>query len=31
MWQKLALVWKITEVRNKILFVLGLLLVFRLD
>lgn len=29
MWQKLALVWKITEVRNKILFVLGLLLVFR--
>lgn len=29
MWQKLTLVWKIPEVRNKILFVLGLLLVFR--
>ncbi len=30
MWQKLALVWKIKEVRNKILFVLGLLFIFRL-
>lgn len=29
MWQKLALVWKITEVRNKILYVLGLLFLFR--
>lgn len=30
MWQKIALVWKIKEVRNKILFVLGLLFIFRL-
>lgn len=29
MWQKLSLVWKIPEVRNKILFVLALLLIFR--
>lgn len=29
MWQKLSLVWKIPEVRNKILFVLGLLFIFR--
>lgn len=29
MWQKLTLVWKIPEVRNKILFVLGMLFVFR--
>jgi preprotein translocase subunit SecY len=29
MWQKLTLVWKIPEVRNKILFVLGILLIFR--
>lgn len=29
MWQKISLVWKISEVRNKILFVLALLLVFR--
>ncbi len=29
MWNKLSLVWKIPEVRNKILFVLGLLFVFR--
>lgn len=29
MWQKLSLVWKIPEVRNKILFVLGILLIFR--
>ena len=30
MWQKLSLVWKIPEVRNKILFVIGLLVIFRL-
>ncbi len=30
MWQKLALVWKIREVRNKILYVLALLFIFRL-
>lgn len=30
MWQKLSLVWKIPEVRNKILFVLGILFIFRL-
>ena len=29
MWQKLTLVWKIPEVRNKILFVLGMLFIFR--
>lgn len=29
MWQKLSLVWKIPEVRNKILFVLGMLFIFR--
>lgn len=29
MWQKLSLVWKIPEVRNKILFVLGMLVAFR--
>lgn len=29
MWQKLSLVWKIPEVRNKILFVLAMLFVFR--
>lgn len=29
MWQKLSLIWKIPEVRNKILFVLGILLLFR--
>lgn len=29
MWQKLSLVWKIPEVRNKILFVLGMLFLFR--
>ena len=29
MWQKLSLVWKIPEVRNKILFVLGILFIFR--
>lgn len=30
MWQKLSLVWKIPEVRNKILYVLALLFIFRL-
>lgn len=30
MWQKLSLLWKIKEVRNRILFVLALLVVFRL-
>lgn len=30
MWQKLALVWKIPDVRNKILFVLGILFIFRI-
>lgn len=30
MWQKLALVWKIPEVRNKVLYVLALLFIFRL-
>ncbi|MBI5466588.1 MAG: preprotein translocase subunit SecY [Candidatus Kerfeldbacteria bacterium] len=29
MWQKLSLVWKIPDVRNKILFVLGILFIFR--
>ncbi len=31
MWQKLSLVWKIREVRNKILYVLFLLFIFRLS
>lgn len=30
MWDKLQLIWKIKEVRNKILYVLGLLVIFRL-
>ncbi|MBI2984350.1 MAG: preprotein translocase subunit SecY [Candidatus Kerfeldbacteria bacterium] len=30
MWEKLLLVWKIKEVRNKILYVLALLVIFRL-
>ncbi len=30
MWEKISLVWKIKEVRNKILYVLGLLVIFRL-
>lgn len=30
MWAKLALVWKIKEVRYKVLFVLGILIVFRI-
>ncbi len=30
MWQKLSLVWKIPEVRNKILFVLCMLFIFRM-
>lgn len=30
MWQKLQQVWKIKEIRNKLLFVLGILVIFRL-
>lgn len=30
MWEKISLIWKIKEVRNKVLFVLGLLVLFRL-
>lgn len=30
MWDKIALVWKIRDVRNKILYVLGLLVIFRI-
>jgi len=29
MWEKISLIWKIKELRNKILFVLGMLIVFR--
>lgn len=30
MWEKLSLVWKIKDIRKKILFVLGMLVIFRL-
>lgn len=30
MWQKLSLIWKIKDVRNRILYVLALLVIFRL-
>ena len=29
MWEKISRIWKLTDLRNKILFVLGLLIVFR--
>lgn len=30
MWEKISQIWKVTELRNKILFVLGMLLIFRI-
>jgi preprotein translocase subunit SecY len=30
MWEKIQQIWKIKEIRNKILYVLGMLVVFRL-
>lgn len=31
MWQKISLVWKIKDVRNRVLFVLAMLVIFRLS